>query len=195
MNILHLDSSIQGEASASRSLSAAVVERLRSAHPEAAISYYDLAATPIAHLTLDAFRKEEAEAILAEFLASNIVVIGAAFYNFTIPSQLKAWLDRLFVAGRTFRYVDGRPEGLAGGKRVIVALARGNMYHPGSPLSSSEHAETLLRDMFAFIGITAEFVIADGVDYSADGRLATIQRAVADVLTLPVDHPQLRQEA
>ena len=72
-------------------------------------------------------------------------------YNFTIPSQLKAWIDRILVAGETFRYSEAGPEGLAGGKRVIVAVSRGGHYAPGTPTEPLEHLETYLRAVFGFI--------------------------------------------
>jgi FMN-dependent NADH-azoreductase len=72
-------------------------------------------------------------AVLDEFLAAEVLVIGAPLYNFTVPSQLKAWIDRIAVAGKTFRYTERGAEGLAGGKRVIVAVARGGVYENDSP--------------------------------------------------------------
>lgn len=147
MKLLHIDSSIQGEASASRAISAAVVERLRAADPGLEVVYRDLIVSPLPHLTLDSFAGLQAKDILEEFQAADVVVIGAALYNFTIASQLKAWIDRILIAGQTFRYGENGPVGLAGGKRVIVALARGGVYGEGSPLAAWEHAETLLRTM------------------------------------------------
>ena len=75
------------------------------------------------------------QAALAEFLDADIVVVGAPMYNFGIPSQLKAWIDRLAVAGKTFRYSDKGAEGLAGGKRVIVASSRGGFYGPDTAIA------------------------------------------------------------
>ena len=96
--------------------------------------------------------------MLDEFLAADTIVIGAPMYNFTLPSQLKAWIDRIVIAGKTFRYTENGPEGLAGGKRVIIALARGGFYSDGSPAAALEHLETYLRGVFNFIGIEPEFV-------------------------------------
>ena len=109
--------------------------------------------------------------ILDEFLAADTIVIGAPLYNFTVSSQLKAWIDRILIRGRTFRYGDNGPEGLAGGKRVIVGLARGGLYGEGSPFADYEHAETLLRGVFTFIGIpNAEFIIAEGLATGEEAR-------------------------
>ena len=128
MTILHIDSSINGENSASRAISAARSSTSCAERSGASVVYRDLAAEPLPHLTLDAFADTS---VLDEFLAADTVVIGAPMYNFTLPTQLKAWIDRILVAGKTFRYTENGPEGLAGGKRVIIALARGGFYDAG----------------------------------------------------------------
>ena len=131
MKLLHIDSSVLGPHSVSRQVSAAIVDRLRKATPGLEIVYRDLSSTPLAHLSgwhLAAAQgaAPEAElqqdlaagqAVLEEFLAADIVVLGAPMYNFTIPSQLKAWIDRIVVAGKTFKYGAQGAEGLAGNKR------------------------------------------------------------------------------
>lgn len=179
MTILHIDSAITGEHSASRELSAAIVRELTAADPGQRVTYRDLAAEPLAHLTLPAFGEADSQAALAQFQAADTLVIGAPMYNFTIPSQLKAWLDRILVAGETFRYTaTGAAEGLAGAKRVIVAVARGGLYGEGTPQRALEHAERYLTDVFAFIGITdVEYVIAEGLKISDDARSAAIASA------------------
>ena len=128
MKLLHLDSSIMGEGSASRAISAAIVERLRETHADIDVLYRDLAAEPLPHITLDAFLTLDTGEDVQQFLDADIVVIGAGFYNFSIPSQLKSWIDRIAVRGKTFAYGESGPVGLAAGKRVIIALARGNVY-------------------------------------------------------------------
>jgi len=186
MKLLHLDSSIMGDGSASRAISAAVVERLREGNPGIAVTYRDLAATPLPHMNLDIFMSLDSGADVAEFLAADIVVIGAGFYNFTIPSQLKAWLDRIAVRGKTFAYDENGPKGLAAGKRVIIALARGNIYHEGSPYAAYEHAETLLRTIFSFIGVTdLEIIVAEGLGRGEEARRAAIDAALAHAGRLP----------
>ena len=161
MKLLHLDSSIMGEGSASRAISAAVVARLLETDPTLEVTYRDLAAEPIAHMTLDAFLALESGEDVQQFLDADIVVIGAGFYNFSIPSQLKAWVDRIAVRGKTFAYGENGPVGLVTGKRVIVALARGNVYGEGSPYSAYEHAETLLRSIFSFVGVDVEVIVVE----------------------------------
>lgn len=181
MTILHIDSSINGDNSASRAVSSSIVEQLKSAQWGEQIVYRDLASEPLSHLTLDAFADTT---VLDEFLAADTIVIGAPMYNFTLPSQLKAWIDRILVAGKTFRYTENGPEGLATGKRVIVALARGGFYDSGSPAASLEHLETYLRGVFNFIGIEPEFVAADGLAISPDHREASIKQALGETIRL-----------
>jgi FMN-dependent NADH-azoreductase len=116
--------------------------------------------------------------VLEEFLAAETVVIGAPMYNFSVPSQLKAWIDRIAVAGKTFRYGENGPEGLAGGKRVIVAISRGGFYDADNAF---EHVESYLKIMFNFIGVEPEFIHADGVNYGPEQREAGIANGLAEV--------------
>ncbi|RXT44950.1 FMN-dependent NADH-azoreductase [Bradyrhizobium betae] len=193
MKLLHIDSSVLGPHSVSRQVSAAIVDRLRQATPSLDLVYRDLTQTPLAHLSgshLAAAQGAPAPAELApdlaasamvlnEFLDADIVVIGAPMYNFTIPSQLKAWIDRVLVAGKTFKYDANGPQGLAGGKRVIVAISRGGYYGPGTPAASLEHLETYLRGVFAFMGVTSpEFIVADGIQVGPEHR----EKALAGAL-------------
>jgi FMN-dependent NADH-azoreductase len=181
VTILHIDSSINGENSASRAISARIVDQVKTGQRGEELVHRDLAAEPLPHLTLDAFADSS---VLDEFLAADTIVIGAPMYNFTLPSQLKSWIDRILVAGRTFRYTADGPEGLAGGRRVIVALARGGIYDAGSPAASLEHLESYLRGIFNFIGIQPEFVAADGLNISAETRDASISQALGRTVRL-----------
>lgn len=181
MTILHIDSSINGANSASRAISRSIVDQLTIERGGADTIYRDLVAEPLPHLTLGAFADSS---VLDEFLAADTVVIGAPMYNFTLPTQLKAWLDRILVAGKTFRYTERGPEGLAGGKRVIVALARGGFYDQGSPADALEHLESYLRGVFNFIGIEPEFVAADGLAIGPEQREASISQALGETIRL-----------
>lgn len=186
MKVLHLDASIQGSNSVSRAVSGAVVDQLRRHDPRLEIDYRDLAADPLPHLTLEGFATPEAARTLDQFLAADIVVIGAPMYNFGIPTQLKSWFDHILVAGKTFRYGETGAEGLAGGKRVIVALARGGFYSDG-PAAAMEHAETHLRAMLAFIGITApEVITAEGIAIGPDQREQALGAALGRASRLAV---------
>ena len=177
--ILHLDSSITGDNSVSRVLSAHIVERLRAADPSAEVVYRDLVAQPLEHLVLSSYADTS---VLDEFLASDTVVIGAPMYNFTASSQLKAWIDRVLVAKKTFRYrEDGSAEGLAGGRRVIIALSRGGFYGEGSPAASLEHLQTYLTGAFGFIGLKPEFVEADGIAVGPEQRAKSVEHALEEI--------------
>ncbi len=195
MKLLHLDSSILGEGSVSRILSAELVAAEQRLHPGLEVITRDLAAEPLQHLsgahlaaahgadaapTLDVAAGVSA---LEEFLAADIVVIGAPMYNFGIPSQLKAWIDRVAVAGKTFRYTEKGPEGLAGGKKVLIASARGGNY-ADTPIAFLDHQESYLSAVFGFLGVTdVTFFRAEGVA-RAEQRDQSIETAKAQIATL-----------
>lgn len=202
MNILHIDSSILGGNSVSRKLSADVVARLKAVAPGATLTTRDLGANPVPHLsgaTIMAAQSPTSEhepavaadlalggELLAEFLAADTIVIGVPLYNFAVPSQLKAWIDRILIAGQTFRYgADGQPIGLAGGKRVVLAIARGGFYRAGAPSAAFEHGESYLRVAFGFVGITdVETVVAEGLAVGPDFRAAGIAAAEEEIVAL-----------
>jgi len=180
MNILHIDSSALGNQSASRELSAAVVADLTRASATRVV-YRDLDSQPLPHLTASALSRTdevaaaEADRVMAEFLSADVIVIGAPMYNFGIPSTLKAWIDRVAIAGKTFRYTAEGPEGLAGGRRVIIASTRGGVYGNGP----RDHQENYLRTVFEFLGIRdIEFVRAEGLARSAQQRDQAIRAAL-----------------
>jgi FMN-dependent NADH-azoreductase len=181
VTILHLDSSINGDNSASRELTRSIVDQLKNSRWGEKVVYRDLASDPLPHLTLESFADTS---VLDQFLEADTIVIGAPMYNFTLPSQLKAWIDRIAIAGKTFRYTENGPEGLAGGKRVIIALARGGFYNEGSAAAALEHLETYLRGVFNFIGIEPEFVAADGLAVGPEQRESSISQARGETLRL-----------
>jgi FMN-dependent NADH-azoreductase len=190
MTLLHLDSSIQADASASRQLTRAIVAQWQAEHPGAEVVYRDLVAQELPHLSGAAFaRTDELEAarndaVLQEFLRADVVVLGAPLYNFSIPSQLKAWIDRIAVKGRTFRYTPSGPQGLAGGKRVIVAVTRGGVYGDDA---SAEFGESYLRFVLRFLGIEdVSFVRAEGLGISPQHRADALSAAHAGIRTRPV---------
>ncbi|WP_298260066.1 FMN-dependent NADH-azoreductase [Bradyrhizobium sp.] len=197
--LLHIDSSVLGPHSVSRQLSAAIVDQLRRAAPNLEVRYRDLTSTPLAHLsgahlaaaqgaTANADIAQElatGQVVLDEFLASDTVVLGAPMYNFTIPSQLKAWIDRIVVAGKTFKYDAQGPKGLAGDKRVIVAISRGGFYGADTPAAALEHLESYLRGIFGFIGVTQpEFISADGIQVGPEYREKALASALEAVTNL-----------
>ncbi len=181
MTILQIDSAITGDNSISRQLTRAIVAQIARLQPGAEVIHRDLAAEPLSHLTLADMADH---AVLEEFLAADTVVIGAPMYNFSLPSQLKAWIDRLMIPGRTFRYTAEGPEGLVKGKRVIVALARGGYYDAGSPAGALEHLETYLRAVLGFIGIEPEFIVAEGINMGPEQRVAALEAALGETTRL-----------
>lgn len=203
MKLLQIDSSITGPNSVSRVITAAVVERLRQTHPGLEVVQRDLIGAAPDHVTPANFPSSHpisaavgdapefaagraaSDAILDEFLASDIVVIGAPMYNFGVPSQLKAWIDRVIVPGKTFSYGPEGVKGLVPGKRVIIAISRGNLYGAGQPAAALEHVETYLRSVFSFVGITnLQFIVAEGVQLGPDARKAALDKALQETSEL-----------
>ena len=186
MNILHLDSSVLGQNSASRALTAAIVARLLRDTPNAQVLHRDLAGEhALPHLDGASLAKSDpteaarSARVMEDFLAADIVVLGAPMYNFGIPSQLKAWIDRVAVAGKTFRYTAEGPQGLAGGRKVIVAATYGGQ-HPVE--SGRNFVEPYLRQVFGFLGIDdVEIVSAEGLNISPASRSQALDAAQARI--------------
>jgi FMN-dependent NADH-azoreductase len=189
MKLLHIDSSALGGYSVSRQLTADIVAELQRNTPAATVQYHDLAAQPLPHWTPVADASDPAAVLgsqmLEEFLAADVVVIGAPMYNFAISSQLKAWIDRILVAGKTFRYTANGPEGLAGGKRVIVASSRGGFYGKDAAGAAMDFQEPYLRAALAFIGINdIEFVRAEGIAVGDEQKAQALKSARSTIGTL-----------
>jgi len=202
--LLHIDSSIQGERSVTRELTTAIVADLRPKRHDLQVHYRNLATRPLTHLMLDLLPSDNplagvgaggagvggpddrhsrlaSEEALDAFLAADVVVIGAPMYNFTVPTQLKAWLDRILIPGRTFRYSSACPEGLMGGRRVIVAAAAGGFYGAETPQALAEHVRSYLVAVFAVIGITPQFIVAEGVQHGAEQRKMALDNAYSAI--------------
>lgn len=196
--LLHIDSSILAEQSLSRRLSADIVEKLRRESPDLQTVYRDVAATPPPHLSGAYFAARATGAepedqslrddlsrgreLLDEFLSADVVVIGAPMYNFSIPAQLRTWIDHIIVPGKTFAYTPTGIQGLAGGKRVIVASTRGNVFS-APPRATFDHQETYLRTVFVNIGVVdVEIVRAEGValgEAQKDEAIAIARRDIS----------------
>jgi len=198
VRVLHIDSSISGGPSASRQISAEIVNELGRVLPDVELVHRDLELYQLPHLDTKmlaaAFAEKDKvdqatgaelarnEAVLQEFLAADILVIGAPMYNFNIPTQLKAWIDRILIAGRTFAYSETGPKGLAGGKKIIVASSRGGLYVHGTPMAALDFQENYLRTVFHFIGIDdVEFVRAEGIALGPTQRAEAIKTAFASI--------------
>ena len=198
MQLLHIDSAITGAHSVSRQLTAQTVAAWQAQHPGTQVSYLDLVANAPAHFTSDAMaprtgqtadlseaqQRENAvsEQLVSQFLAADVVVIGAPFYNFSIPSQLKAWIDRIAQPGRTFRYTANGPEGLATGKTVIIASSRGGVYSTSEGGRAMEHQESYLQTVLGFFGITdVRFVRAEGIGMGDEAKAAALASAAQSI--------------
>ncbi len=199
--LLHIDSSILGGNSVSRQLTAQIVASWRASHPATQVSYLDLAIDTPSHLSVESLgfrmpagsdltevqKRENAvsEALVSQFLASDVIVVGAPLYNFSIPTQLKAWIDRIAQAGRTFTYTDKGPVGLAVGKTVIVASTRGGVYSTSDAGNAMEHQESYLKTVFGFLGITdVRFVRAEGLAMGDAPKAAAVSAAEVEIKAL-----------
>ncbi|MCZ4316507.1 NAD(P)H-dependent oxidoreductase [Comamonadaceae bacterium G21597-S1] len=200
MRLLHIDSSILGQNSTSRDLTRAITEEWHANHPGTTVDYLDLAVDGPSHLSIESLgfrqpsvpgaelsevqKRENAisEALVSQFLAADVIVVGAPLYNFTIPSQLKSWIDRIAQAGRTFTYTEKGPKGLAGGKTVIVASTRGGVYSTTDGGRAMEHQESYLQTVFGFLGITdVRFVRAEGLAMGAEAKATALAAAQAEI--------------
>jgi FMN-dependent NADH-azoreductase len=199
LKLLHIDSSPLGTQSVSRELTRRTVAQWRDSHPGTVVEHLDLAADAPSHLNIDSLgfrlgldadaltpvQKREnvrTEEFLSQFLAADVVVVGAPMYNFSIPSQLKAWIDRVAQAGRTFKYTDQGPVGLAAGKTVIVVSSRGGAYSANPALAFLDHQESYLKAVFGFFGITDVRVVrAEGLAMGYAAKANAIASAEADI--------------
>ena len=211
MKLLHIDSSITGAQSVSRQMSSSITTQWTANHPGTVVEYLDLAVNGPSHLSVDSIgfripptgdlsetqKRENAmsEALVSQFLAADVVVIGAPLYNFTIASQLKSWIDRIAQAGRTFTYTDKGPKGLAVGKTVIVALSRGGVYSTSAGGQAMEHQETYLQTVLGFLGVTdIRFVRAEGMGMGDDAKAQAIAAAELEIkalTALPANQPSV----
>jgi FMN-dependent NADH-azoreductase len=201
MKLLHLDSSVLNENSVSRQLTAQIVARIRENQPDIDVIHRDLGAHAPAHLSAEILAtrfvpaeqwnaQQQAEAALTEsfiqeFLAADIIVIGAPMYNFSVPTQLKAWIDRIAQAGRTFKYTESGPVGLASGKKVIVASSRGGAYSTTDTLRAMDFQEDYLRTVMGFLGITDVSVVrAEGMSMGPEVKDKSLEAANQEIKEL-----------
>jgi FMN-dependent NADH-azoreductase len=211
MKLLHIDSSPLGGNSVSRQLTERVVVKWRASHPGTVVEYLDLAADAPSHLSIDSlgFRvgpnaegfsevqrreNEISERLVSQFMAADVIVVGAPMYNFSVPTQLKAWIDRVAQVGRTFKYTEKGPQGLAGGKTVIVASSRGGVYSTNPALAGLDHQESYLKTVFGFFGITdIQFVRAEGVamgDAAKAQALSAADLVIRSLSAAPANEPE-----
>jgi FMN-dependent NADH-azoreductase len=194
-SVLVINSSAAREGSVSRTLVEETVVRLLEANPFTAVVRRDLGEHPVPHLTtatLNGVRgmpaspaEQQARALsdelIAELRAADTIVIGAPMYNFGVTTGLRAWFDHVLRAGETFSYSSTGPQGLLGGKRVIVIESRGGLYSEG-PATAIDFQEPYLRHLFAFVGITdVTFVRAEKIGYGPEARTASLAQARKEI--------------
>jgi FMN-dependent NADH-azoreductase len=209
MKLLHIDSSILAANSVSRQLTRNIVDQWTASHAGTVVEYLDLAQDTPSHLSAESLgfrlpagstdltegqRRENviSEALVSQFLAADVIVVGAPLYNFSIPSQLKSWIDRIAQVGRTFTYTATGPQGLAVGKTVIVASTRGGVYSTSEGGRAMEHQESYLQTVFGFLGVTdVRFVRAEGVAMGDAPKAQAL--ASADLETRAATQPAANQ--
>jgi FMN-dependent NADH-azoreductase len=177
--ILHLISSIQGNESYSIKLGNAVVEKVIEKYPGSTVEEVNLVDLNIPHLRPDVLRtffvpgdqltaqdKESirfSDDVVKQLMASDIIVIGAPLYNFTIHTALKSWIDHITRAGITFGYGENGPIGKVTGKKVYVAASSGGVYSDG-PGKGNDFVTPYLKAFLGFLGMTDLTVFrAEGV--------------------------------
>jgi FMN-dependent NADH-azoreductase len=196
-NVLHIDSSVRSTGSLTRQLGGEFIAKLVAANPATTVVTRDLASTPVPHLTEQmlgayftpaeqrnaeqAFTIKTSDTLVDELLAADTIVIGAPMYNFSVTSGLKAWIDHVARAGRTFKYGANGPEGLVTGKKVIVFVATGGAYSEG-PAAAYDHTTTYLRSVLGFLGMTdVTFVVAEGVAMGEEAVASAIAKSRAQI--------------
>lgn len=194
MNILQINASARHEGANSTRLANAIVDRLKSANPDAGVSLRDLAVTPhpmLDNAALDALftpadqrTPEQAaraaldDALIAEIQAHDTLVLGVPMYNFGVPVQLKNWIDAIARVGVTFRYTEAGPEGLLKGKKVYLALARGGLYRD----TDKDAQVPYLKNVMGFLGMTdLHFIYAEGLNMGPEAAARGFAQAEADI--------------
>ena len=198
--LLQINSSLNAKGGQSSLLANSFVAAWQAAHPGASIKTRNLAADAVPHLTAERFqafltKPEErtseqqevaaySEALIDELKSADIIVFGLPMYNFSIPSQLKAYFDHIARAGITFKYTDKGPVGLVTGKKAYVFATRGGFY-AGTPADTET---PYVSNFLKFLGITdVEFVYAEGLAYGEESKAANLEKAntAIEQLTTP----------
>jgi len=194
MKILQINASARREGANSTKLAQTVVDKLTAARPGASVTLRDLAVNPVSVLdeaalgalftpaeqrnAAQAAVVAEFDALIAEVMAHDAIVIGVPMYNFGVPVQLKAWIDAIARAGVTFRYTESGPEGLIKGKTVYLALARGGLYRDQPHDSQVPY----LKTVFGFLGLTdLRFIYAEGLNMGPESAAKGFAQAEADL--------------
>ena len=192
-NLLFVSSSLFGDGSQSRLIASEFIDRWRQSHPGTTVVERELTADSIPHLSLAAFAASMtaadtrstaerqaaalADALIEEVEAADVIVLAAPMYNFSIPSTLKAWIDHITRAGRTFRYGAAGAEGLLKGRKVFIITGRGGIYSDDSPAKAMDFQEPYLRAMLGFLGLDVTFIHVEGLKISPEAAASGIERA------------------
>ncbi|MAL83529.1 MAG: FMN-dependent NADH-azoreductase [Idiomarina sp.] len=186
MKVLHLDSGIFIDQSVSRQLTRDILSQLKN-NQETTVVYRDLVANPVDHLTAEELLAEDKPLInelVQELFDADTIIIGAPMYNFTIPTQLKAWIDRVLQAGVTFKYTEQGPQGLVKDKKVYIASGRGGIYSEGD-MQALDHQESYLKQALSFIGITDVSVVrAEGMNMGDEPRQQGFEQASKEIAAI-----------
>jgi FMN-dependent NADH-azoreductase len=198
MRLLQVNASPRRD-SVSRQLTAHFAANWKRQFPQGEVIHRDLAASSIPLINDDwiegafsnpqqhtaAHREalEFSEAVIAEAQAADVIVIGDPMHNFSTSGRLKAWLDQLVRAGKTFFYGQSGPEGLLSGKKVYVLTSRGGAYTPGTPLAEFDFQEPYLKRVLGFVGLTdVTFIHAENQgrpELAPAGKAAAIEKIEA----------------
>ncbi|RAY13691.1 FMN-dependent NADH-azoreductase [Actinomadura craniellae] len=190
-HLLHVDSSIKGNDSVSRRLSARAVEVWRAAHPGGTVTYRDLGRDPLPHLDeagglarmVPPEQHTPAQAaswalshrVVDEVRRADTIVLGLPLYNYGVPSSVKSWVDHLLAPG--LAYDPETQTGLLDGREFLVLASRGGGYGPGTPREGWDHAEQWLPHGLAFTGLRPRFI-------TAELTLAAVTPAMAELIPL-----------
>ncbi|MEA2214166.1 MAG: FMN-dependent NADH-azoreductase [Solirubrobacteraceae bacterium] len=196
-HLLHIDSSIQADRSVSRRLTARAAGVWRDAHPGGTVTYRDLGADPVPHLDSDgglarmvapaehtpaqATSWALTEQLIDEVKRADTILLGLPVYNFGAPSTVKAWVDHLVALGLS---VDPATQGgLLGGRELIVLIARGGGYAPGTPREGWDHAEQWLPHGVSVVGLTPRFITAELTLADRNPAMAPFKALAAESLS------------
>jgi FMN-dependent NADH-azoreductase len=190
-HLLHIDSSIRGEHSVSRRLTARAAAAWRAAHPGGTVTHRDLGKEPLPHLDeaggmarmtpLDQHTPEQrkswelTEELVAEVKRADTVLLGLPLYNYGAPSSVKTWVDHLNAPGIAFDPSTGA--GLLGGREFIVLASRGGGYGPGTPRQGWDHSEPWLPHGLSMTGLEPRFI-------SVELTMAPVKPALAELIPL-----------
>lgn len=199
--LLHIVAAPRAEGvSRTRSVAAAFFAEYHQTHPKDRIDTLDLFAAALPEMDevgveakfknqrgepmqgAVAQRWEEIEGYVEQFLAADKYVFTAPMWNFSIPYRLKLYFDVIVQAGRTFRFVAGKPDGLVTSRPVALLASRGGRYQPGSPLAAANFQDPYLKTILGFIGLTDLKVVAfEGTDShgAEERRAAALEQARA----------------